>query len=323
MKALVCACAVGALSLLSANAPAQQAQQFPGKPIRFVVPYPPGGGTDGVGRIVSQQLTSAFGQQTFVDNKSGGQGILGVRYVATSAPDGYTLILADTGNFAVAPWTTKDLGYHPLRDFAFVSSASSQGYLIVAHPSVQVRTLKELVAVAKARPGALSFGSTSQANQLAGEYLNMLAGINILHVPYKGAGPAITDLLGGQISLSFGSAAGTAPHVRTGKLNALAITSTTRASNLPEVPTAQEAGFPDLVVTSWYGVAAPAKTPADIVAKLNINIVQALRQPEVIAQISKFGLTAEGSSPEEFTRYVKAEYERWGIVIDKVGMGAK
>ncbi len=309
----------GALSI----SPGVSAQQFPNKPLKFVVAYPPGGATDAVSRILSVKLSASLGQQVVVENRPGAGGNIGVNFIASSAPDGYTMGLTDTGTIAIAPWTSKDLPYHPLRDFTHLALASSQPYLVVAHPSVQVTNLKELVALAKSKPGSLSFASTSQGNELAGELFKMMTETNILHIPYKGGGQAINDLLGGQVNLMFASAASSSAHVTAGKLRALAVTGATRISSLPNVPTAREAGFPDLVISSWYGVAVPAKTPQDISSRLATQIADAFKQPDVVQQLNKLGLIAGGSSGEEFSAFVRAEYDRWGNVVKNSGRAGK
>jgi len=303
--------------------PAVWAQQFPNKPLKFVVPYPPGGGTDAVGRVLSVKLSASLGQQVVVENRPGAGGNIGVHFIASSAADGYTMGLTDTGTIAIAPWTTKDLPYHPLRDFTHLAMASSQPYLVVAHPSVQVNNLKELVALAKAKPGNLSFASTSQGNELAGELFKMMTDTDILHVPYKGGGQAINDLLGGQVNLMFASAASSSAHVSAGKLRALAVTSSARVDSLPNVPTAREAGYADLVISSWYGVAVPAKTPQDIAARLTTQIVDALKQPDVVQQLNKIGLISGGNAADDFSTFVRAEYDRWGNVVKNSGKGGK
>ncbi|MBI4189496.1 MAG: tripartite tricarboxylate transporter substrate binding protein [Betaproteobacteria bacterium] len=309
--------AVAALAFGGVNAPAQE---YPSKLVRFIVPYAPGGATDAVGRSISQKLTEAWGQQVVVDNRPGAQGNLGAGLGAKASPDGYTLVLTDTGTMAIAPWMHKNLSFHPLRDFVHITQASSQPYLVVAHPSLPAKSLKELAALAKAQPDTLTFASTSQGNRFSGELFKIMTRTRIIHVPYKGGGQAITDLLGGYVTLMFASPTSSTPHVNNKRLRGLAVTGPSRLPALPDVPTATEAGYPDLTVTSWYGVAVPVNTPNDIVAKLNAGILRALKLPDVITRLKSVGLEPGGNSSEEFTAYVKSEYERWGKVVKESGV---
>jgi len=236
-------------------------QSYPTKPIRFILPALPGGGFDLVGRTISPKISESLGRQVVVENRGGAGGNLGTALGAKAAPDGYTVVLTYMGTLAIAPWMYKDLGYHPLRDFAHITQASSQPYLIVVHPSVPVKSLKELAAFAKAHPDQLTVGSSGTANQLAGELFKIMTGTRMTHIPYKGSSGATIDLLGGHIALSFLSPAATTAYVKSGRLRGLAVTGTSRLPALPDVPTSREAGYPDLEVKGWYGVSAPANTP--------------------------------------------------------------
>lgn len=290
------------------------AQSYPAKPVRFIVPFPPGGGTDTVARVLGQQVTEAWEQRVIIENRAGAQGTTGTAHVAKAAPDGYTLILAYVGTMAIAPWIEKDLGYDPLRDFAHVTQVSSQPLLIVVHPSVPAKSLNQLVALAKAQPDKLTYGTTGQFPQMAGELFKVMTSTKMVHVPYKGSGPATADLLGGHISLMFASPA-TAVHVKAGRLRALVSTGSKRLATLPEILTASEAGYPYLEMSGWYGVSAPAKTPREILVRISSEFSKAARLPDVREALSKSGIDPVGNSWEEFARYVRVEHERWGKIV--------
>ncbi|MBI4191032.1 MAG: tripartite tricarboxylate transporter substrate binding protein [Betaproteobacteria bacterium] len=308
--------------VLLAGASIASAQQYPTKPIRFILPALPGGGFDLVGRTISPKISESLGRQVVVENRGGAQGNAGTALGAKAAPDGYTVVLTYIGALAIAPWMYKDLGYHPLRDFEHITQLSSSPYLVVTHPSVPAKSLKELAAFAKAHPDQLTFASSGTANQLAGELFKIMTGTRMTHIPYKGSSGAAIDLLGGHIALSFLSPAATTGHVKSGRLRGLAVTGTSRLPALPDVPTSREAGYPGLDVKGWYGVSAPANTPKEIVARLNAEFVRALRLPEVKERLNSVGFDTVGDSSEEFTAYVKSEYERWGEVVKKSGVTA-
>ncbi|MBI3939150.1 MAG: tripartite tricarboxylate transporter substrate binding protein [Betaproteobacteria bacterium] len=320
LRVIVIAAAMAFLPLLASFA---FSQPFPARLVRFIVPFPPGGGTDTVARIAGQKVSEAWGQSIVIENRPGAQGTIGTAIAAKAPPDGYTLILSYVGTFAMAPWMYKDLTYHPLNDFAHITQASSQPFLVVVHPSIPARSLKELAALAKARPGELSFASTGQAPQLAGELFKMITGTKILHVPYKGAGPAVIDLLAGNVVIMFANPISSVPHIKTGKLRGLAVTSSSRVPALPHVPTVKEVGYPDLEMSGWYGVSAPANTPKDVIARLNAEFVRALKRPDVKERLGNVGIDAVGTSSEDFAAYVKAEYERWGKVVKASGVTAE
>jgi tripartite-type tricarboxylate transporter receptor subunit TctC len=299
---------------------AAHAQQYPVKSIRFIVPYPPGGGTDLMGRTLAQKLTEALGQQVVVENRSGAQGNNGTALAAKAAPDGYTIALSYVGTLAINPWLYKDAGFDPIRDFAQISLTTVQPYVIVVNPRVPVRTLKELAATAKAKPDSLTFASSASAGQLAAELFKIVTKTKMTHIPYKGAGPAVIDLIGGHVDLMFSSPASSVPQVKAGKLRALAVTSPTRMGALPDVLTSKESGFPDLEIGGWYGIAAPAGTPRDIVNRLNAETVKALALKDVKDRLAGDGLETKTNTPDEMTAFVKAEYERWGKVVKAAGM---
>src|SRR5919106_2920247 len=256
MRAILAALLVCA----AAAAPAQD--RFPERPVRFIVPFPPGGGTDALARILAAKLGEHWGQQVIVENRAGAQGNIGTAAGAKAAPDGYTLTFAHQGAFVINPHIYKDTGYDTLKDFAPVALATQMAFIAVAHPSVPVADLRELAEYAKRNPGKLSFASTSAGPHIVGELFKQATGTDLLHVPYKGAGPAITDLLGGQVNLMFANPTSTVPHVRSGKLRALAVMDLKRNPALPDVPTAQELGIAELSsVIEWYGIAVPSATP--------------------------------------------------------------
>jgi len=296
------------------------AQGYPNKPVRFIVPFPPGGGTDMAARTISAKLVEPLGQQVIVENRGGAQGSIGTAAAAKSSADGYTMLLSYVGTFAINPWLYKDVGYEPLKDFAHVTLITTQPYVVVVNPRVPAKNLKELAAIAKTKPDLLTFASSASVGQLAGELFKLLTNTKMLHVPYKGAGPAVIDLMGGHVDLMFASPTGSVPQVKSGKLRALAVTAPTRLSALPEVPTSRELGFPDFEISGWYGIAVPANVPKDIVAKLNNLIGRALEAADVKDRLMTQGLEAKGSSPEETTALAKSELDRWGKVIKASGV---
>jgi tripartite-type tricarboxylate transporter receptor subunit TctC len=300
--------------------PGFAAERYPDRPVRFIVPFPPGGGTDAFARIISPRLTEFLGQQIIIDNRGGAQGSIGTSLGAKAAPDGYTIMFAHQGAFVVNPHMYSKPGYDTLRDFAAVSRGTQMAFILVVHPSVPAATMKDLAALAKRSPGKLTFASTSAAPQLVGELFKLTTGTDMVHVPYKGAGPAVIDLLAGNVNLMFSNPTSTVPHVKSGRLRALGVMDSKRNEALPDVPTAVEAGYPELGnVIEWYGVAVPAGTPRQVILKLNTAVVRALSAPEVIKSIQNLGQTPAPSTPEEFDREIRAEYERWGKVVKASG----
>lgn len=309
-----------ALSIACAAAPVFGAQEFPARPIRFVIPAPPGGGTDAVGRIVGTKLTELWGQQLVIDNRGGAQGGIATALVAKAAPDGYTILFAYTGPLAVNPHLYRDPGYNALRDFAAVARLTQQAMLLTAHPSVPAASMKELAAYAKQNPGKLSFASSASGQQVAGELFKLATGTDILHVPYKGAGPAVLDLLGGNVNLMISNPTSVMPHIKAGRLRALGVLGSKRIEALPDVPAAAEAGYPELGnVLEWYGVLAPAATPRQIVTALNAGFNRALASPDVLQRLNLLGLSAAPSTPEEFDRQIREDFARWGKVVKASG----
>ena len=295
------------------------AQSYPVKPIRMVVPYSPGGGTDIVGRALAQEVGKALQQQIIVENKAGANGNIGMEFVAKAEPDGYT-ILFTTSSLAINPSVYKGLPYDPLKDFAPISLATVIPFILVVHSSLPTVSAKELIALARARPGELAYSSSGAGNatHLAMALFELMAEIRMNHVPYKGTGQALSDLMGGHVQLMFGAIPSTYPAVRAGKLRVLAISSAERSQTLPEVSTVSEAAVPGYELTSWYGALAPAGTPEAIVMRLNAQIVKALSQPEVVARLSKMGADPAGNSPMAFSTYIKSEIEKYSKIVRAV-----
>ena len=309
-----------ALTLASQLAGAQPS--FPVKPVRFIVPFAPGGGTDAFARMLSAKLTQTWGQQVIVENRAGAQGNIGTAAGAKAAPDGYTMTVAYVGTLAINPHLYKDPGFDPLKEFAAVTRGTSEAWVLVVHPSLPVHSVKELAALAKRRPGQLSFASSASGTQLVGELFKMATGTDIVHIPYKGAGPAVVDLLAGNVQLMYSNPTAAVPHVRSGKLRGLAVTGRKRLEALPDLPTGVEAGYPALDVLGWYGVVVPAGTPPSIVAKLNTDLVSALNSPDVRERMKALGQELSPSTPEQFQEQIRNDYALWGKVVRKSGVKA-
>lgn len=311
------------LAWLSGAAGAAQVQ-YPTKPIRLIVPFPPGGTTDVVARVIAQKLTENWSQQVVVDNRPGAGGIIGTELAAKAPADGYTLLLGSITTHAVNPSLYKKLPFDPLRDFAPVSLAVSTPQVLVVHPSVAAKSVKELIALAKAKPGQLNYASagTGTSPHLTFELFKSMAGVDLVHVPYKGTGPAITDLIGGQVQTMITGVVALYPHIKAGKLRALGATSAKRVAALPDVPTIAESGVPGFDVASWFGVFAPAGTPKPIVARLNAEIVKILAVPELRRKLAGQGADPATNTPEQFAAYVKSELARWSKVVKDTGARA-
>ena len=296
------------------------AQTFPLKPIRIIVPFTPGGPNDILARMIGQRYTAAWGQQTIVDNRPGGGTVIGTDIVARAPADGHTLLMVSTSH-AANPSLMPKLPFDTLRDFVAVGQAVSSPNVLVVHPSVPAQTTGDLIAIAKSRPGLITFasGGSGAATHLAGELLKIMAGVEMTHIPYKGAGPATIDLISGQVTWMFGTILPTIPHVRAGKLRALAVSGKQRAAVLPEVPTVAEqvAGFE---ASSWYGVFAPAGTPADVIAKLNQEMARALTPAEVRQRLAAEGTEVVAGNPEEFMNLFRAEVAKWARVVKQAGI---
>jgi len=297
------------------------AQTYPIRPIRLIVASSPGSGVDTVGRIVGQRIGEVMGAQVFVDNRAGGGGSIGVQAVAKSAPDGYTLLMA-APSFTINASLMRPPPYDVVRDFAPVGRATTGQYIIVVHPSLPVTSVKELIALARSRPGQLNFGSGGNGNSthLCAEYFKSLAKIDMTHVPYKGSGPAIVDLLAGQIHLMFANITAGLPQVKAGRLRALATSGDTRSHAAPGIPTVAESGIPGYVVTSWFGVMAPARTPQEIVGKLSGALHGAMRAKDLLEKLAGEGAEPAPTGPAEFGRLVASEVQTWAKVIKTAGL---
>ena len=308
-----------ALSLAPAGA---SAQAYPSKPIRLVIPYAPGGAAGTVGRLLADRLTASMGQPVVIDHRPGGGTLIGNDLVAKAAPDGYTLVMGTISSHAMVTSLITRVPYDPEKDFAPISLIASLPFVLLAHPSLPVKTVSELIALAKSKPDQLTFGSAGPAtsNHLAGELFKVRAGIGMVHVPYKGSAPAMVDLLGGQISTMFDLSPTALPQIAAGKVRALAITSAKRSSVAPDLPTMAEAGVPGVEVVSWFGILAPAGTSPAIVRTLNLEIVKAMGAPDVVAAMAKLGADAITSTPQEFAAYIASERAKWADVVKRAGI---
>ena len=313
---------LAAIGVLSGNA---GAQDYPNKPLRLIVPFPPGGGNDILARSVGQRLAETIGQQVIVDNRGGAGGLIGAELAAKAVPDGYTIFLASIGNLAFMPALHAKLPYDPVRDFAPLTLLATSAFIMVVNPSLPAKSVKELIALARAKPGQLNYGSSGQGSSLhlTGEIFKLATGADLVHVPYKGSAPALTDLIAGQVQIMFGTMPPTLPHVKTGKLRALGVSGAKRSVAAPEVPTIAEAGVPGFEVLNWYGIVAPSKTPAAIVQRLNGELVKTLKAPEMIESLGTQGLEAAGGTPERFGVFIKSEMAKYAKVIKAAGIRAE
>lgn len=315
---------IAILFLASLAGGALCAQSYPTRPIRFVVPFAPGGPTDILARAVGQKLTEAFGQTIVIENRGGAGGNIGAELVARSPADGYTMLMGATSTHAINPSLYHKLGFDPVKDFIPVSLVANTPSLLAVHPALPVRTIKDLIALAKARPGQLTYASAGNgsSNHLAGVLLSMMAGIDLVHVPYKGSGPALVDVISGQVPMMFNNTASVMPHVTAGKLRAVALASLERSALLPDIPTVAESGLPGFEVRSWHGVFVPAGTPREVVNRLSTEIVRAVRAADVKSRLNAQGVELVGSSPEEFAEFVKKELAKWAKVVRQSGARA-
>jgi tripartite-type tricarboxylate transporter receptor subunit TctC len=312
-----------ALSLCCAAAAI--AQSYPNKPIRLISPYAPGGGSDTLARIIGVKLTESWGQPVIIENRPGAAGSIGAEAAAKATPDGYTVLVTPSAVLTVNPLIYPKLRYDPVRDFEPITIATNSPYLLVVHPSIPAATVKELIAYARSKPGQLNYSSSGNGSSthLAGVLFAQLAGLQLVHVPYKGAAPAIVDLLGGQIHMRFSSVVPVIPHVRAGKLRALGISSAKRYGPLPDVPAINEAGLPGFIVDSWYGILAPARTPRPIVTKLNSEIVRHLKSDDLKTKMAAEGAEVIGSSPEELAKWLHDDLARWAKPVKDSGARAE
>jgi tripartite-type tricarboxylate transporter receptor subunit TctC len=295
---------------------------YPSRPVRFILPFPPGGPTDILGRLIAERLTAQLGQPVVIENRGGAGGNVGAEAAAKSAPDGYTIVLV-APSLAISPTLYAKLNYDPVKDLAPISLVATVPNVVVTQAAYPA-TLREFIAAAKAKPGGMNFGSggSGTSNHLAGELFNILTGAKLTHVPYKGVNLAMQDVIAGRIDFVVIGVPAAAPHVKSGKLRALAVIAPQRLPALPEVPTVAEAGLPGFEVTTWYGILAPAGTPRPIIARLNTELVKVMHSPEMKERLAGIGTDPVTSSPEEFAAYIKAEIGKWGDVIRKAGLKA-
>lgn len=319
----VCGAAVVVL-FCSAQAAAQPTA-YPTRAVRVVIPYPPGGGNDIIGRIVAEDLGKRIGQQVIVDNRAGGSTAIGAEHVARSAPDGYTLLITSHTTYALLPNLRPGLGYDPQRDFEPVSLLATQSFALAVHPSLPVTTVKQIIALASSRPGQLTFSSAGggTGTHFSGEQFRVLANLDILHVPYKGGNAAITSVLSGETTMTFGSLSALSPFVTNGKLRIIAVTSAKRSPLDPKTPTIAESGLKGYEMTPWYGLTAPRGTPAAIVDRLNAAVVAAIRSPETRERMMKVGYEPEGSTPQQLAEHIRAELARYARLIKTIGFAGQ
>jgi tripartite-type tricarboxylate transporter receptor subunit TctC len=296
---------------------------WPARPIRFILPFPPGGGTDILGRLIAERLSANLGQPVVTENRGGAGGNVGAEAAAKSAPDGYTIVLV-APSLAISPTLYSKLNYDPVKDFAPISLVATVPNVMITQASLPVQTLQEFIAFARSKPGALNFGSggAGTSNHLAGELFNIVTGAKLVHVPYKGVNLAMQDVLAGNVHLVFIGIPAAAPHIKAGRLRALAIVAPLRSNALPEVPTVAEAGLRDFEVTTWYGVLAPAGTSKSVVNRLNAELVKIMHSPELKERLAATGTEPLTSTPEEFAAYIRREIAKWGEVIRKAGVKA-
>lgn len=310
-----------AATVFTVYASTAHAQAWPTKPVRVITPVPAGATPDVVARMVTPGLTASFGQQFVVDNRGGAAGLIGAELAARATPDGYTLFFGSPGALTILPHLQKKAPYDALHDFAPVSLVCIGPFLLIAHPAVQAKSVKDLVALAKAEPGKLNYASAGNgaANHLAMELFKSVTGVNITHVPYKGAPQAITDVIGGNMHMMFNSIPPVLQHVKAGRLRLLGISSAKRSVQLPDVPTLSESGAPGYESITWFGLLAPTGTPKDIIAKLHGAVVKGVQAPEAKAHYEKLGYDTVGSTPDEFAAYIRAEYGKYGKIVKAIG----
>jgi tripartite-type tricarboxylate transporter receptor subunit TctC len=312
---------IAALVLL-ALASTADAQSWPSKPIRIISPYPPAGANDLLARIIAPKLSEQLGQPVVVENRAGATGNIGAELVAKAPADGYTLLMGQAGNLTINISLMAKIPFDPVRDFSPVTMVASTPNVLVVHPSLPVRTVKDLIALAKAKPGQINYATSGigSPGHLAAELLNKSAGIRLVHIPYKGAAPALLDVVAGNAHLYFTSAVSAQPFIPSGRLRMVAVASAKRSPSLPEVPTVAEAGFPEFDVSSWWGVVAPASTPREVVMRLQTEIHRVIALPEIRAKLAEQGLDIATNTPEQFAAYIKSETAKWAKLIREVGV---
>lgn len=314
-----------AFLLFCSIAGATTAQTWPSRPLRLVIPFTPGGGADFAGRVIARELSDEFKQPVVVENRAGAGGTIAPDNVAKSPADGYSMVLGHVGGIAVAPHMYKKLPFDPIKDLAPVAPVVNGLSVVVVNPALPVKTVRELIAYAKANPNQLSFGSagTGTDTHLAGELFKTMTGTNMTHVPYKGGAPAMLDLIAGNVQLSFASVASTIGYIQTGRLRALGMTGVKPFEGLPGVPTVSESGVPGYEINNWYGIFVPAGTPEDIIRRLNAAVIKAVQNPEVRAKLIAAGLEPMWSTPAEFSAYVRSETTKWGKIVRDSGATAE
>jgi len=323
MRSMVPAAALLAAALLAAVlASGAHAQAYPTKPIKIVIPFVPGGPSDTVGRAIGSKFQEFLGQPAVVENRPGANGAIAAELVARSEPDGYTILVGSIGVFSINAALFKELRYHPVRDFAPITLAVTTPNVLVTKLDFPAKTMAELLDYSRKNPGKISFGSsgTGSSDHLTLELFKQLTNTAAIHVPYKGGAAVVTDLLGGQVDASFQNLGTVATQLKAGRVRALAVTARSRVAQLPDVPTMAEAGYPDLIVTSWQAAAAPAKTPRETVAKLNDAAVRALRSPDVRERLTQIGFDVVASTPDEFGQFMRTEVDRWTKVVERGGI---
>ncbi len=320
-----CTLALTAFCSTTAWGAQRSGESYPTRPIRLVVPFAPGGSSDTITRLIGPRLGEQLGHQVVLDNRSGGNGAIGTQIVARAAPDGYTIGLAYIATLATNPAISRDVGYDPLKDFAAITQLTASANVLAVHPSIAAGSLKELVALAKAKPGQLNYssGGVGTIGHMSAELLQHAAGVKLNHIPYKGSGQAVIDLVGGQVGIMFSGMAAVAGHAKAGKLKLLAVTGTTRMGIAPDIPTIAESGYPGFEAVGWFGLLAPARTPRDIISRLNAETIKAANVPEVRDRLTAIGFDVVTSTPEAFARYIASEAVKWRQVAKQMGLKAE
>jgi tripartite-type tricarboxylate transporter receptor subunit TctC len=314
--------AMAATGILGVTAGPGHAQSYPARPIKIIVPTPAGGPVDVVARLVAGYLSSSIGQGVVVDNRPGAGNTIGSKEAAQAEPDGYTLLYSSASGLVIAPMLQKNAGYDPLTSYDTIALVAQSSSILVVHPSLPVKSVAELVTYAKANPGKVNFssGGIGVLPHLIGEWFKSVSGVDIVHVPYRGGGPSINDLVGGQVQMTFEGTSVLVPLIQAGKLRALATTSSTRIAELPDLPTMVESGFPGFVSTSWTGLLAPAKTPHEVIAKLNAQINEGVTSPDLKAALARLNNEPLGGTPQDFTNQIKADIAKWAPIVKALGL---
>ena len=309
-------------ALIAVSAAAAHAQSYPSRSVRLIVPFPPGGSADILARTVGQKMSEGLAQSVVIENRPGAGTAIGAEATAKSAPDGYTIMIGTVSSHAINPSLNAKLAYDPIRDFTPISPVASIPFALLVHPSLPAKNMQELIAIARAKPGVLNFSSagTGTSNHLAGELLKSMARVDLVHIPYKGSAPALNDLLAGQVNMMFDLILTAAPHVKAGTVRAVAVTGKDRSIALPNVPTITESGLPGYEVSAWFGIFAPANTPADVVQRLNQEVVRVMQLTDVRERLAGQGAEPMSSSPAAFAEYVRGELIKWSGVVKTAGM---